>query len=92
MRKESLITLTLEELISRHERELAWWQAANAPKRRSRKSNTRTQAKKNTPAQATAPAKRTPTTAANVDARMEELRAKYGLAWDEQDLAIATAE
>jgi hypothetical protein len=97
MRKETLITLTRSQFEAYQARQLAWYDAAHP-----RGKNTRTSAKSTTPAAKSTPRKNTPRTASapkvpvatqeNITTRMEDLAAKFGLEWDDQDLAVATLE
>jgi hypothetical protein len=94
MRKETLITLTRPQFEAHIARQIAWYEAAHPQK----KNNTRTSAKKNTPRTTSAPKQVSPAkpvpaaTQESVDARMDEIRARFGLAWTDDDLAIATLE
>jgi hypothetical protein len=94
MRKETLITLSRTQFEAHIARQVAWYEAAHPQG----KKNTRTSAKKNTPRTTSAPRVNSPAkpvqvpvaTQDNVHERMEDLRAKFGLAFDDEDLAYAT--
>ena len=86
MRKETIITLTRSEFDAMQAQQRAWWDAAH-PAKKTRAKTTRKAPAKNTPRETRQARQVTPREATTAQERIVE---RYGLAWDDADIAYAT--